>query len=84
MRRALAAAAIIFVASSAYAAVEDDLRDGDKYVEDGDWKRAATAYDRAISKAPSQVSPATTTASTSVAIETGFGVATSACRSEKI
>ena len=57
MRRALAAAAIVFVASSAYAAVEDDLRDGDKYFEDGDWKRAATAYDRAISKAPSQVSP---------------------------
>ncbi|HSN29394.1 MAG TPA: tetratricopeptide repeat protein, partial [Kofleriaceae bacterium] len=47
----------MFVASSAYAAVEDDLRDGDKYFEDGDWKRAATAYDRAISKAPSQVSP---------------------------
>ena len=55
--RVLAAVAIVFVASSAYAAVEDDLRDGDKYFEDGDWKRAATAYDRAISKAPSQVSP---------------------------
>ena len=57
MRSYLAAAAIVIVASSAYAAVEDDLRDGDKYFEDGDWKRAATAYDRAISKAPSQVSP---------------------------
>jgi Flp pilus assembly protein TadD len=54
--RALAAVAIVFVASSAYAAIEDDLRDGDKYFEDGDWKRAATAYDRAIAKAPSQVS----------------------------
>ena len=39
----------------AHAAVEDDLRDGDKYFEDGDWKRAATAYDRAITKAPGQV-----------------------------
>ncbi|HUS30767.1 MAG TPA: tetratricopeptide repeat protein [Kofleriaceae bacterium] len=37
------------------AAVEDDLRDGDKYFEDGDWKKAAAAYDRAIDKAPSQV-----------------------------
>ena len=54
--RALAAIAIVFVASSAYAAVEDDLRDGDKYFEEGDWKKAASAYDRAISKAPGQVS----------------------------
>jgi predicted negative regulator of RcsB-dependent stress response len=54
--RALAALAVIVVAASAYAAVEDDLRDGDKYFEDQDWKKAANAYDRAISKAPSQVS----------------------------
>jgi Tfp pilus assembly protein PilF len=54
--RTLAALAVIVVAASAYAAVEDDLRDGDKYFEDQDWKRAANAYDRAISKAPSQVS----------------------------
>ena len=54
--RGIAAVAIIFVASSAYAAVEDDLRDGDKYFEDGDWKKAASAYDRAIGKAPGQVS----------------------------
>lgn len=54
--RALATVAVLIVAASAYAAVEDDLRDGDKYFEDGDWKRAATAYDRAIAKAPSQVS----------------------------
>jgi Flp pilus assembly protein TadD len=40
----------------ARAAVEDDLRDGDKHFEDGDWAKAATAYDRAISKAPSEVS----------------------------
>lgn len=42
----------------AEAAVEDDLRDGDKFFEDGDWKRAAAAFDRAIAKAPGSV-PAT-------------------------
>lgn len=40
----------------AAAAVEDDLRDGDKLFEDGDWHKAAGAYDRAIAKAPGQVS----------------------------
>ena len=40
----------------AAAAVEDDLRDGDRYFEDSDWHKAATAYDRAIAKAPSEVS----------------------------
>lgn len=54
--KAFAAVAVLIVAASAYAAVEDDLRDGDKYFEDQDWKRAATAYDRAIAKAPGQVS----------------------------
>jgi Flp pilus assembly protein TadD len=44
------------VSTAALAAVEDDLRDGDKYFEEGEWKRAATAYDRAIGKAPGQVS----------------------------
>jgi tetratricopeptide (TPR) repeat protein len=39
----------------AVAAVEDDLRDGDKFFEDGDWHKAATAYDRAIAKAPGEV-----------------------------
>src|SRR5262245_57438530 len=42
--------------SRAAAAVEDDLRDGDKFFEDGNWQKAAAAYDRAIAKAPSQVS----------------------------
>lgn len=45
-------------APRAHADTEDDLRDGDKLFEDGDWKRAASAYDRAIRKAPSQVSAA--------------------------
>lgn len=40
----------------AAAAVEDDLRDGDKYFEDGDYKKAAAAYDRAINSSPGQVS----------------------------
>jgi tetratricopeptide (TPR) repeat protein len=43
-------------APRAAAAVEDDLRDGDKYFEDGDWHKAAAAFDRAIAKAPGQVS----------------------------
>lgn len=46
---------IAIVAPYADAGVEDDLRDGDKFFEDGDWKRAATAYDRAINSAPGQV-----------------------------
>src|SRR5262245_26847503 len=40
----------------AAAAVEDDLRDGDKFFEDGNWQKAAAAFDRAIAKAPGQVS----------------------------
>lgn len=40
----------------AAAAVEDDLRDGDRYFERGEWARAAAAFDRAIGKAPGQVS----------------------------
>jgi tetratricopeptide (TPR) repeat protein len=40
----------------AAAAVEDDLRDGDRYFDQSDWHKAATAYDRAIAKAPSEVS----------------------------
>lgn len=49
--------AIVIVASAtaSQAAIEDDLRDGDKYFEDGNWQKAAVAYDRAISKAPGQV-----------------------------
>lgn len=51
----VAAVTIVASATMAHAAVEDDLRDGDKYFEDGNWQRAAGAYDRAIAKAPSQV-----------------------------
>ncbi len=56
MRGTLVLVALVAHVGYAHAGAEDDLRDGDKYFEDGDWKRAATAYDRAIAKAPSQVS----------------------------
>jgi lipopolysaccharide biosynthesis regulator YciM len=56
LRGVVAAIVIVASATAAYAAVEDDLRDGDKYFEDGDWHHAANAYDRAIGKAPGQVS----------------------------
>ncbi|HEY5952569.1 MAG TPA: tetratricopeptide repeat protein, partial [Kofleriaceae bacterium] len=55
MRALFIAATIVICAPYAIAAVEDDLRDGDKYFEDGDWKKAAAAFDRAIDKAPGQV-----------------------------
>ncbi len=54
--RSFAAVAIVAIAAShAVAAVEDDLRDGDKFFDERDYKRAAAAYDRAIAKAPGQV-----------------------------
>ncbi|MDQ3336278.1 MAG: tetratricopeptide repeat protein [Myxococcota bacterium] len=43
-------------ASSAFGAVEDDLRDGDRFFENGEWSKAASAFDRAIGKSPGQVS----------------------------
>lgn len=57
MRLLFAAVATIAIVApyAAHAAVEDDLRDGDKFFDDGDYKRAAIAYDRAIGKAPGQV-----------------------------
>ena len=54
MRR-IAFAAVMLSAMVARAAVEDDLRDGDKYFEEKEWRRAATSYDRAISKGPTEV-----------------------------
>ncbi len=47
--------AVLLVASIAHAGVEDDLRDGDRYFEDGEWQRSAAAIDRAIARAPGQV-----------------------------
>ena len=41
----------------AFGQAEDDLREGDRYFEDGEWKKAAAAFDRAIRKAPTQVPP---------------------------
>lgn len=54
--RAWTVAAIVLASTVAHAAVEDDLRDGDKFFEEGDWRRAASSFDRAIDKAPGQVS----------------------------
>ena len=51
-----AAIVLVCMIGIAHAAVEDDLRDGDRYFESGDWAKAAGAYDRAIAKAPNQVS----------------------------
>jgi tetratricopeptide (TPR) repeat protein len=48
-------AAIILAASPAVAGVEDDLRDGDRRFEAGEWAKAATAYDRAIANGSGQV-----------------------------
>ncbi len=47
--------ALLLVATVAYAGVEDDLRDGDRYFENGDWQKSGAAIDRAIAKAPGQV-----------------------------
>jgi tetratricopeptide (TPR) repeat protein len=55
LKRAIAAI-VLCISATAIAEVEDDLRDGDKYFEQSDWKKAASAYDRAISKSPGQVS----------------------------
>lgn len=38
-----------------WAQAEDDLREGDRYFEEGEWRKAASAYDRAIRQYPRQV-----------------------------
>lgn len=55
MRAWVPIAAIILAASPAVAGVEDDLRDGDRRFEAGEWAKAATAYDRAIANGSGQV-----------------------------
>ena len=54
--RVLPVLAMVAIVAPAYAAVEDDLRDGDRFFENGEWQKAAAAFDRAIGKAPGQVS----------------------------
>ena len=54
MRPALVVA-LVSISIVAHAAVEDDLRDGDRYFDSADWAKAAAAFDRAIAKAPGQV-----------------------------
>jgi lipopolysaccharide biosynthesis regulator YciM len=41
----------------ARADVGDDLKEGDRYYEEGNYKKAGAAYDRAIRSAPGQVPP---------------------------
>ncbi len=54
----LLAVMVMHAPHAVFADTEDDLRDGDRLFEDGEWKRAAAAYDRAIRTAPGQVSAA--------------------------
>ncbi len=56
---ALAAVAVAVAAGAGAAAadVTDDLKEGDRYYDDGEWKKAAAAYDAAIRAAPTQVRP---------------------------
>ncbi len=49
--------ALALAPRAASADVQDDLREGDRYSEDGEWRKAGAAYDRAIKKYPAQVSP---------------------------
>src|SRR5262245_15371420 len=49
--------AVVLARGAAWAQPEDDLREGDRYFEDGDWKHAASSYDNAIRKYPGQVPP---------------------------
>jgi predicted Zn-dependent protease len=53
----VALAAIVLSRGLAWSEAEDDLREGDRFFEDGDWKHAAAAYDNAIRKYPGQVPP---------------------------
>jgi Flp pilus assembly protein TadD len=53
---ALTGAMTAVTARYAHAEAEDDLRDGDKYFEEGEWRKAAASFDRAIRKSPGQVS----------------------------
>jgi lipopolysaccharide biosynthesis regulator YciM len=42
---------------TAWGQAEDDLSEGDRYFEEGEWRKAAASYDAAIRKFPGQVSP---------------------------
>ena len=49
-------AVCVLAATPARAQVEDDLREGDRYFEEGQYKKAAQRYDSAIERSPAQVS----------------------------
>ncbi len=52
---ALVLALLCALATQVWAQAEDDLREGDRYFEEGEWRKAASAYDRAIRQYPRQV-----------------------------
>ncbi|MBX3159717.1 MAG: tetratricopeptide repeat protein [Deltaproteobacteria bacterium] len=56
MRSTRVVLALCLAVGTASAGIEDDLRDGDRYFDEGNWSKAAAAYDRAIAKGPGQVS----------------------------
>ena len=65
MKRQLGRACALFAvcvalafAGTAHAQVEEDLKDGDRYYDQGEFKKAAKKYDNAIRKFPGQVSAA--------------------------
>jgi hypothetical protein len=55
MRTLIITLILTLTAGRIAAQAADDLREGDRYFEDGDWRKAATAFDRAIRKAPTQI-----------------------------
>ncbi|MBP6628726.1 MAG: hypothetical protein KBG28_07970 [Kofleriaceae bacterium] len=52
---AVAGLTVVAAPAPAWAQAEDDLREGDRHFEEGEWKRAAAAYDGAIRRYPTQV-----------------------------
>src|SRR5688572_27024532 len=55
MRVVIIAIIVALAGGRAAAQVEDDLREGDGHFDEGDWRKAAAAFDRAIRKYPTQV-----------------------------
>jgi tetratricopeptide (TPR) repeat protein len=54
---AIVASSVALFVAPATADVADDLKDGDRYFEEQNWKKAANAYDSAIKTAPNRVPP---------------------------
>ncbi len=54
---ALGLVLVLLAAGTAVADVAEDLKEGDRYFEEANWRRAAAAFDSAIRSAPTQVPP---------------------------